>query len=177
MPTANMHTIHFSWTVLDGKIYTFGGGNWVGNGWKASNHAQRYDPATDTWEILPSLSEAKIGMEAVAVGNRIFVVGGEKMGLAGQSSQNPCSECIEIYEVKKAMKLSIQRREKQMHLSWEADSLTQYTLETCHQLTDNTWMPVPGQVWPSQTNQWCEEMSDTRRFYRLRIAGGAFSMP
>jgi N-acetylneuraminic acid mutarotase len=99
MPAANAHTVHASWAVLEGSIYTFGGGVWRGSGWQASDHAQRYDPSTDTWEELEPLSEGKIGMGVAAVNNRIFVFGGEKMGTSGQSAENVYSRKIERYEV------------------------------------------------------------------------------
>ncbi len=98
MPEANAHTIHPSWTVLDGKIYTFGGGRRAGDGWMASDHAQRYDPATDRWEELPPMEEKKIGMGVAVIGKRIYVVGGEKMGASGQRAGNPRSEIIEVYD-------------------------------------------------------------------------------
>ena len=100
MPAENMHTVHFSCVVSNGKIYTFGGGYRVNNEWRASNHAQVYDPSTDTWEKLEPLSEGKIGMAVEAIGNKIFVIGGEKMGPSGQSSQNEFSDKIEVYEIK-----------------------------------------------------------------------------
>jgi N-acetylneuraminic acid mutarotase len=97
MPAGSAHTIHPSWTVMGGKIYTFGGGYRVGDGWSASDRAQRYDPATDRWEELPPLTERKIGMGVAVAGNRIYVVGGEKMGLAGQGERNPRSSAVEVY--------------------------------------------------------------------------------
>jgi N-acetylneuraminic acid mutarotase len=97
MPAASAHTIHPSWTVMGGKIYTFGGGHRVGEGWMASDRAQRYDPATDRWEELPPLAEKKIGMGVAVAGDRIYVVGGEKMGAAGQGQANPRSSAVEVY--------------------------------------------------------------------------------
>ncbi len=99
MLSTSARTIHFSWAVLDGKIYTFGGGYRVGDGWRASNHAQRYDPGANAWEELPPLAENKIGMATAVAGNRIFVLGGEKMGATGDSRQNAFSDMVEVYEV------------------------------------------------------------------------------
>jgi N-acetylneuraminic acid mutarotase len=80
MPAVSAHTIHPSWTVVGGRIYTFGGGYRHNNAWRASDSAQRYDPATDRWEQLPPLAEPKIGMGVAALDGKIFVVGGEMMG-------------------------------------------------------------------------------------------------
>jgi len=77
MPAANAHTIHPAWAVAGGRIYTFGGGFRASGGWKWSDRAQRYDPLTDAWEELPPLSEARLYMPAVAVGEEIYVLGGE----------------------------------------------------------------------------------------------------
>lgn len=99
-PVQSMNTIHFSSTVNDGKIYTFGGGIWSENGWIASKYAQRYDPVTDMWEELEPLSEGKIGMSVAALGNKVFVIGGELMKSSGQSSQNEFSDKMEVYEIK-----------------------------------------------------------------------------
>jgi len=101
MPAASVHTIHPSLAVLGRRFYILGGGYWEGNGWKASDRVQRYDPATNTWEILEPLSEPKIGMAVVTLGNRLFVFGGERMGAAGQESpENSFSSKLEIYEMR-----------------------------------------------------------------------------
>lgn len=99
MLSTSARTIHFSWAVLGGKIYTFGGGYRVGDGWRASNHAQRYDPGADAWEELPPLSENKIGMATAVAGDRIFVLGGERMGAAGMSKESAFSDMVEVYEI------------------------------------------------------------------------------
>jgi N-acetylneuraminic acid mutarotase len=99
MPAASAHTIHPSWTVLGGRIYTFGGGYRVGDAWMASDRAQRYDPATDTWDELPPMAERKMGMGVSAAGGRIFVVGGEKMEGSWEAGRNPFSGAVEVYEV------------------------------------------------------------------------------
>jgi len=99
MPEASAHTIHPSWTSLDGRLYSFGGGYRADGGWRASDRALRYDPATDVWEELPPLAEPKIGMGVAVIGSRMFLIGGEKMGASGQSSRNQFSDDIEIYQV------------------------------------------------------------------------------
>jgi N-acetylneuraminic acid mutarotase len=102
MPALRAHTVHPTLTVLNGRIYTFGGGYRAGGGWRSSDCAQSYDPKTDAWQELPPLAEAKIGMGVAVVGNRIYLLGGEKMGASGQSDQNERSRDIEIYEIPEA---------------------------------------------------------------------------
>jgi N-acetylneuraminic acid mutarotase len=77
MPAASAHTVHPSCAVLGGRIFTFGGGFRQGGGWRWSDRAQRYDPASDSWDELPPLSEARLYMPAVALSDRIYVIGGE----------------------------------------------------------------------------------------------------
>lgn len=97
MPAASARTVHPSWCVADGRIYVFGGGFRRNNGWKASDRALRYDPQRDAWEELPPLAESKIGMPAVPIGNRIFILGGELMGPSGQGP-GPFSGSVEVYK-------------------------------------------------------------------------------
>lgn len=105
MPDPAAHTIHFTWAVLDGKLYTFGGGCRAGDGWRAFSYAQRYDPETDTWEELPSLAQNRIGMSAAVIGNSIYLLGGETTGAAAIDGQrNEYSGLMEIYEVSGAGK-------------------------------------------------------------------------
>ncbi len=100
MPLATAaHTIHPGWAVLGGKIYVFGGGYREGNTWKHSNYAQRYNPRTDSWEELPPLTQGKLYMPAVAVGDRIFVLGGDTSA-PGQPEDRPSyAGDVEVYTV------------------------------------------------------------------------------
>ena len=62
--------------VLSGKLYVFGG---EGNPEDASGvfgDAEVYDPATDSWQILPPMPTPRHGTGAAAVGGAIFVPGG-----------------------------------------------------------------------------------------------------
>ncbi|HVK95940.1 MAG TPA: kelch repeat-containing protein [Noviherbaspirillum sp.] len=62
-------------TALDGKLYVFGGEQWVPEQ-KVFADNWVYDPETDAWEALPSLPTPRHGLGAAAVGKRIFVFGG-----------------------------------------------------------------------------------------------------
>jgi N-acetylneuraminic acid mutarotase len=62
-------------TSLNGKLYVFGGEQWVPEQ-KVFAESWVYDPKTNDWEALPPLPTPRHGLGASAVGNRIFVFGG-----------------------------------------------------------------------------------------------------
>lgn len=62
-------------TSLNGKLYVFGGEQWVPEQ-KVFAESWVYDPKTDDWEALPPLPTPRHGLGASTVGNRIFVFGG-----------------------------------------------------------------------------------------------------
>jgi N-acetylneuraminic acid mutarotase len=68
-------------TSLNGKLYIFGGSTDAFSGAVAT--AAVYDPATSSWTMLPSMTTARGGVTAKAVGGKIYVVGG--MDAAGAS--------------------------------------------------------------------------------------------
>ncbi len=81
--------------VLGGKIYVVGGcsssekqqfQNEVSN-------LEVYDPALDSWAVLPSMPTPRVGPAAAAVGNKIYVIGGFNRS---SWSANPV---MEIYDV------------------------------------------------------------------------------
>lgn len=73
MPTSRGGT---AGAVQGGRLYVFGGeGNRaLPTGVFAS--AEAYDPATDTWEVLPPMRTPRHGTGAAAVGDAIYVPGG-----------------------------------------------------------------------------------------------------
>ena len=62
--------------VLNGKLYVFGGEATTASGSTVSNAVERYDPATNTWQVLDAMPYRAHGLGAVAVGNAIYVMGG-----------------------------------------------------------------------------------------------------
>lgn len=62
-------------TSLNGKLYAFGGEQWV-PAQTVFAESWVYDPEADSWEALPPLPTPRHGLGAAAVGNRIFVFGG-----------------------------------------------------------------------------------------------------
>jgi N-acetylneuraminic acid mutarotase len=72
--------------VLDGKIYFIGGAN--GSGRK--NIAERYDPETNTWEILSPMSEARHGVASAVLNGKVYAIGGQ--GLSSVEVYDPSTE-------------------------------------------------------------------------------------
>jgi N-acetylneuraminic acid mutarotase len=67
MPTARGAGVA---VVLDGKIYVAGGRPPRGNDFAA------YDPATNSWEVLPNLPNQRNHITGAAINGRVHVVGG-----------------------------------------------------------------------------------------------------
>lgn len=57
---------------LDGRIYVVGGGTDC----CSLGHAEAFDPATNTWTILPSMPTPRAAASAVMAGGRLYVIGG-----------------------------------------------------------------------------------------------------
>ena len=60
--------------VLDGKIYFVGGSDG-----SAKNIAERYDPVTNTWETLNSLSVARSGLASAVLNGKLYAIGGSRI--------------------------------------------------------------------------------------------------
>jgi len=72
--------------VLDGKIYFVGGKNVSGR----KNIAERYDPETNTWEILSPMSEARHGVASAVLNGKVYAIGGQ--GLSSVEVYDPSTE-------------------------------------------------------------------------------------
>lgn len=68
--------------ALDGKLYVFGGEQWVPEQ-AVFAEAWVYDPPTDTWEALPDLALARHGVAGAAIGGRLHAIGGASETGAG----------------------------------------------------------------------------------------------
>ena len=62
-------------TTVGGKLYVFGGEQWVPEQ-KVFADSWVYDPPADRWDALPPLPTPRHGLGASALGNRIHVFGG-----------------------------------------------------------------------------------------------------
>jgi N-acetylneuraminic acid mutarotase len=83
MPTARSGG---GYATYNGRIY-IGGGEWISREVMASFRAlEAYDPATDTWQLLPALPGAVHGNAMTFIGNRLHNVSGkmENGGLPDQ---------------------------------------------------------------------------------------------
>jgi N-acetylneuraminic acid mutarotase len=70
---------HAAVTVLNGKMYLFGGFDLPSSGppgWNPVNDAWEYNPATDGWRTLAPMPTARGGGVAAVVGGKFFVIGG-----------------------------------------------------------------------------------------------------
>ena len=70
--------------VLDGKIYFVGGLDGSG----AKNIAERYDPSTNTWETLNSMSVARAGVSSTVLKGKLYAIGGEGLSSVEVFDQN-----------------------------------------------------------------------------------------
>ena len=64
---------YHSCVVFGGKIVVTGGD------WNANNSVEAYDHYNDKWSIMPSLTEEKYGHGSLAMGNKLYVIGGREM--------------------------------------------------------------------------------------------------
>jgi N-acetylneuraminic acid mutarotase len=70
--------------VLGGKIYFVGGHDGT-----AKNIAERYDPATNTWETLVNMSAARRGVACAVLNGKLYAIGG--VGLSSVEVFDPSS--------------------------------------------------------------------------------------
>jgi len=73
---------HVAFTEYHGKIYAFGGFVYPPSGppaWMPINNAWEYDPSSDTWKALAPMPSKRGSPVAVAVGDRIYVIGGASL--------------------------------------------------------------------------------------------------
>ncbi len=72
--------VQMAGTVVNGKILLFGGVSVSGNQFALTRTVQMYDPATDTWTKITDGPAAASGMSAVAIGNTVYLIGGNAGG-------------------------------------------------------------------------------------------------
>jgi hypothetical protein len=84
-PTPRMAT---AGAVVDGRIYVIGG---VSNQGRVVATVEEYDPAKDAWTTRASMPTARGGLAAVAVGAKIYALGGRS---------DRVLSVVEVYDVK-----------------------------------------------------------------------------
>lgn len=76
---------HLAVTALGGKIYVFGGFTRPPSimAWQPTANSWQYDPQTDSWKALAPLPRPRGSAEAVAIGGKIYVIGGACSNVKG----------------------------------------------------------------------------------------------
>jgi hypothetical protein len=77
--------------ALGGFIYTAGGSTFDAATLADSADAFKYDPVNNTWSAIPNIPRATGETRAVAMGNKMYVLGG------GRTAPNPSNE-VDIYD-------------------------------------------------------------------------------
>jgi|GEM_PF-1504607 len=67
----------FQTEVIDGKIYAIGGFN---------NSVEAYDPTTNTWTTLASMSTTRMNFQTEVVDGKIYAIGGQNNWSTGKNS-------------------------------------------------------------------------------------------
>ena len=76
---------HIAVTAMGGKVYVFGGFTRPPSimAWQPTANSWEYDPQTDTWKALAPLPHPRGSAQAVAVGGKIYVIGGACSNVKG----------------------------------------------------------------------------------------------
>jgi len=72
-----------SWGTYKGRIYVAGGEMRNANLWGAFRSVEAYDPATNSWSILPPIPIPRHGHAGDILGNRLHIVSGDVQSLGG----------------------------------------------------------------------------------------------
>ena len=103
MPVATVGIYNAAAPVIDGKIYIVGGltGTIVDGVPDVStlDTVQIYNTATNTWSEGPSLPAPRNGEGAVAVGNTIYVIGGNNGAFSDPSDSNGIQSTVWSWQV------------------------------------------------------------------------------
>jgi len=63
--------------VIDGKVFVAGGEFQDPHMMATFKAVEAYDPASDSWSIMPSMPVSRHGLAAGVIGNRLILVGGD----------------------------------------------------------------------------------------------------
>jgi N-acetylneuraminic acid mutarotase len=75
---ASMSTarVDFQTEVIDGKIYAIGGYKYINSTYEYLSSVEVYDPSTNAWTTLPSMSTARYSFQTQVIDGKIFAIGG-----------------------------------------------------------------------------------------------------
>jgi N-acetylneuraminic acid mutarotase len=78
-PRARMPTTRsaLGYAVISGRVYVAGGEYQDPHMMATFRTVEAYDPASNSWSIMPSMPVSRHGLAAGAIGNRLFLVGGD----------------------------------------------------------------------------------------------------
>ena len=83
-------------SVVDGKIYAFGGFDYIGNNAMVLSTVEMYNPQTDTWTRRADVPTPRTFMSVSPVNEKIYAIGGAwiaKIGDVGQAFST-----VEVYD-------------------------------------------------------------------------------
>jgi N-acetylneuraminic acid mutarotase len=80
---------YFATSVVNGKIYTFGGGSDIGT--SGLKIVQEYDPVTDKWARKTNMPTARFFLSTSAVNDKIYAIGGWVTTWSSSESWQACS--------------------------------------------------------------------------------------
>jgi N-acetylneuraminic acid mutarotase len=84
------------WATYKGKIYVAGGQIYDLHVFAVMRDIEVYDPAANTWSELPTMPTARHGVSVAAIGNRLYVIGGQIQG-GGTGGAGGNSDSNEVY--------------------------------------------------------------------------------
>jgi N-acetylneuraminic acid mutarotase len=114
MPLASHHV---ALAELNGKIYVMGGFKYPDSGkpgWQPIDNAWEYDPRKDTWRALAPMPTKRGSPNAVAVGGKIYVIGG--------AGVHPGSKAVDIHPARPHRALSTNEVYDPATNTWESRS-------------------------------------------------------
>jgi len=89
MPTARSGG---GWGTYNGRIYVAGGEGATPALVGAFRALEAYEPATNTWTVMPSMPMPRHGVAGAVVGNRLHLVSGMITSAAAGAGQDPKME-------------------------------------------------------------------------------------
>jgi N-acetylneuraminic acid mutarotase len=95
MPTSRSG---MGWATYQNKIYIVGGQMYDRNVFAAIRAVEGYDPATNTWTILPTMFTARHGVNVAIIGKRLYAIGGhvQAAGTGGEAANTDSNEAYEF---------------------------------------------------------------------------------
>ena len=94
MPTSRSG---MGWATREGKVYIVGGQIYDQNVFAVIRAVEAYDPATNSWSILPTMFTARHGVNVAIIGDKLYAIGGHVQA-AGTGGEAANTDSNEVYE-------------------------------------------------------------------------------